>query len=163
MTGQAGRREADMPTTRRRRARGRTVALTSPRRFEFLIGPTRGRSAFPDDDTRRQAWADHRDEFLDRGPGKRGIYGSRPWAWWKFESPVPRNQGYQVIQLFEMGELEGRELESVLAEWRRVEVAARAFATSSSGDQVRAQWYWSLRESGRVPKTFEVWDAVSDA
>lgn len=42
---------------------------------------------FRDEDERREAWFAHREEILERWRP-----GSRPAAWWAFESPEPRER-----------------------------------------------------------------------
>ena len=109
-------------TTRRKSTRRRCYRqvkdLALPMFLELLIGPSRpslyapdGNTllpvsaepiAFPDDASRRAIWAEVREDFM----AKCARHDSRPWAWWHYESPEPRNEAeHQAEQLGRMGAL----------------------------------------------------------
>ena len=56
----------------------------------------------PDDETLREiklVWQQKRDEMLQRSSA-----GRRPWAWWQFDSPEPRDEGIpEADQLARLG------------------------------------------------------------
>jgi hypothetical protein len=64
-------------------------------KLELTIGPGR-EAAFDSDEERRLAWDLHRDELMVFG---NRIPGSRPWGWWRYESPEPLDDA--VIDLDE--------------------------------------------------------------
>jgi hypothetical protein len=70
----------------RRIPKARTTVLTTNQRSELEMGwnitPYLGPN-FRDDAHRREAWEQHREEFLAREPHP----GRRPWAFWRFEAP----------------------------------------------------------------------------
>ena len=84
-----------MPTNRRqRRYERRPPAEYSERTIEKLLS---GHDWYPmfdgpdlDDDELRKVWRQLRPELLDRHIKKKP--GTRPWAWWRWESTEPREQ-----------------------------------------------------------------------
>jgi hypothetical protein len=119
-----------MPTNRTRRTRGpRGVAqraLTLPEVVELVIGPHQDRPAFPDDGTRRAAWAGHRGELVAGSAA-----GMRPWAWWVYDKQM-RPPTHDAAVLWEAGELHDAELEIVQQLWRRSARVARMHAASAA-------------------------------
>jgi hypothetical protein len=71
-----------MPVSRRR-SRKRKGELTWVCHMELDLGPRgRDQSEFPSDEARKEAYFANRPRLLDDiGPG------SRPWAFWRYESP----------------------------------------------------------------------------
>lgn len=55
--------------------------------------------AFRDDAERKAIWQEVRDDLMTKTPA-----GRRPWAWWQYDSPEPRNEAEtQAEQLERMG------------------------------------------------------------
>jgi hypothetical protein len=71
--------------------------------------------AFVDDEERREAWATHREFFMNHCR-----YGARPAAWWDYEAPIehPADRNYGPAALWEAGLLEPREREECESSWR---------------------------------------------
>ena|SRR6266581_3906308 len=66
---------------RRQAAKARRGELTLDMEFELTLGPSHvSHSMWPSDEARRAAYFANRDQVMD-GPA-----GSRPWAWWEYES-----------------------------------------------------------------------------
>ena len=83
-----------MPTTRRRRSRGRIAPLADEARHYLFTGqpadwegcdPFVEFFVFPTRATQRTVWQTHRDELLPGWVSKSP--GTRPWAWWEFDAP----------------------------------------------------------------------------
>jgi hypothetical protein len=84
-----------MPTTRRRRQYERRVpAQQSERTVEKLQSGDDWHPMFDgpalSDDELRKVWRQLRSDLLDRHIKEKP--GTRPWAWWRFESTEPREQ-----------------------------------------------------------------------
>jgi hypothetical protein len=101
---------------RRQAAKTRRGELGGDAEQELVIGPGR-ESWFPSDEARRAAFFAHRDQVMSVGPA-----GSRPYAWWRYESglkgwptePYPSG-AEEAVWLRENGYLtvwEERELEA---------------------------------------------------
>jgi hypothetical protein len=56
--------------------------------FAFAHGWEKLPMAFPDEESARLAWEDHRETYLDEWA--REHPGTRPYAWWKFDAPEGR-------------------------------------------------------------------------
>ena len=114
-----------MPVRRRLRKRGTGGRLSDVQRLHLRRGDVFGLgSAFPDDDAEREAWAAHRNavlqEHIEQEPG------SRPYAWWRYSSPQPRDdQIHETSQLRELGLIGAAELEALKVQWRHWERIAR--------------------------------------
>ncbi len=114
-----------MPVRRRLRKRGTGGRLSDVQRLHLCRGDVFGLgSAFPDDDAEREAWAAHRNavlqEHIEQEPG------SRPYAWWRYSSPQPRDdQIHETSQLRELGLIGAAELEALKVQWRHWERIAR--------------------------------------
>jgi hypothetical protein len=52
--------------------------------LELLLGPKDLGSAFDTDESRLAAWRSHAAELTGMVAA-----GSRPWAWWQYDAPVP--------------------------------------------------------------------------
>ena len=114
-----------MPTNRRYRVRRRDAArLTISQFWDLILGPTATRPDqrpnFATKAETRAAWFDHRDELMtDHVPGR------RPWGWWKFEAPKPRDETMsQAAQLIALGVVGNQERREIEADWRRAEMRA---------------------------------------
>ena len=80
-----------MPRIRRKALKQRT-AYTSAHVFQLVVGHDFFRDAFGNDlDAMREAWPILRDRVMTRHAERqaRGGGSLRPWAWWKFECPIP--------------------------------------------------------------------------
>jgi hypothetical protein len=53
--------------------------------MELWLGPNHHGSVFTNNDTRRRAWDEHREQVMRWW----GTDGHRPQAWWKYDSPIP--------------------------------------------------------------------------
>jgi hypothetical protein len=101
----------EMPR-RRQAAKPRRGGLGGDQEMELQIGPGPD-SAFASDEARQAAYFANRDQVMD-GPA-----GSRPWAWWEYESGLdvmkrPSNSAEQEAWLRKHGFLtawEERELQ----------------------------------------------------
>jgi hypothetical protein len=92
----------------------RKVPLQCAQRWELILGPhgphTDKPPLFPSDAARRAAWVEHRDSLL------KGVNPTvRPWAWWEYESPEPRESD-EAAQLRRLGLLSANEL-ALLDRW----------------------------------------------
>ena len=58
--------------------------MTVEQYLEVLLGPKDQGSAFDTDESRLAAWRAHSAELRDMVAA-----GSRPWAWWQYDAPVP--------------------------------------------------------------------------
>ncbi len=89
-----------MPRSRRR-LRARVGELSVDQYDELAFGPHYDHlelvSDFADDEAREDAWFANREEILAEEPA-----GSRPWAWWQYESGLkdsfekPRPSGHEA-------------------------------------------------------------------
>ena len=80
-----------MPTTRKRRARGRRREVPAEVLSYFKDDPSAPSFLyFMTDAELRGAWNQAKDEILEEWV--REYPGSRPRAWWKYESPEPRRR-----------------------------------------------------------------------
>jgi hypothetical protein len=82
-----------MPTNRRRRLQSRRTDVHSERTELRLLGghDWEWMDGQPlSDDELRAAWDDLREELLARHIAEHP--GSRPWAWWQYDTPEPRRQ-----------------------------------------------------------------------
>jgi len=131
---------------RRRVEKRRTSELDDQQVFELILGPPAHGSAFASDDERRIAWELHRARFLDRTDNP----GRRPWGWWQYESPEPRDHGeHPTLQLMRMGCLPREERAALEAgEWRLYEAQAQSVG---GGDDAR---YWRHRDHHGIPKAY---------
>jgi hypothetical protein len=114
-------------TRRFRRDKARQAMELSPYRddeFDLEIGPHKD-PTWEEDERLRAVWFANREQLLSRGPA-----GTRPWAWWRYESGlkgyppvVETSDGFaqpshttQIVWLRDHGYLtvfEERELEAV--------------------------------------------------
>lgn len=99
-------------TARRELGRYRTWEdLSYQQFFELWIGHA-GESAFASPWEKKEAWRQVRDSMV---PGH--AEGQRPWAWWLFDSPEPRDRDVpQHIQLYRLGVLTPDEI-ATLNRW----------------------------------------------
>jgi hypothetical protein len=58
--------------------------MTLEQYLELLLGPKDLGSAFDTDESRLAGWRAHSAELADMVAA-----GSRPWAWWQYDAPVP--------------------------------------------------------------------------
>ena len=105
-----------MPTNRTPLQRPRRLSLSREQAESLQYGDLPGRPAFADDEERRAAWFAHRDRLL-----MHCSHGQRPAGWWDYECPVPRprDRDHAEAALFEAGLLAEREVEELVAQWRR--------------------------------------------
>lgn len=59
--------------------------LTLPERLELVLGPGGEQSLWETDFLRRKAWQLNRDKLMADINAL-----SRPWAWWRYDAPEPR-------------------------------------------------------------------------
>jgi hypothetical protein len=90
-------------------------ALSWEELLALTVGPKYD-SADPDGERWRPLWESHQQEVMTRfsGPGR------RPWAWWRFDAPEPRNDELtESYQLANLDELTDAEIKILTPEWRR--------------------------------------------
>jgi hypothetical protein len=83
--------------------------------MELWLGPNHHGSVFTNNDTRRRAWDEHREQVMRWW----GTDGRRPQAWWKYESPIPYpGYAWERSTLYEHGLLGVAEARVLVADWR---------------------------------------------
>jgi hypothetical protein len=92
-------------------------SITRLQEMELWLGAShRGGSAFVDDEHRRKAWFENRDRLMSYW----ACNGHRPFAWWKYESPVPwPGFGLAKSTLWSAGLLETSEARALEESWQR--------------------------------------------
>ena len=89
-----------------RRARGGPVAYKPSHVFQLLVGHDFFHDGFGSDtDSMREAWPVLRSATFElmETRNQKGVSRLRPWAWWQFESPEPRNESEtEAVQLARM-------------------------------------------------------------
>ena len=67
-------------------------------------------------------WHAHREEMLAQASA-----GTRPKAWWQYDSPKPRNfEMNEALQLYRLGVLTQAEIDALTPFWRQWEEKARS-------------------------------------
>jgi hypothetical protein len=126
-------------------------------RWDLVIGPDIRAPAFANEAERRDAWRLNLDDVMS------GINpGHRPDAWWRWESPEPRDRGLEeCLQLYRMGALCEDELAELTEMWRQEEEKARdvPFWTISPGHVLTGRdAYMARRAWAGIPE--ELFPAV---
>jgi hypothetical protein len=110
--------------------------LSPEQLWSLVLGEMERQPAFASKADRRAAWERHRDRLMaNYGPPRQR--GTRPQAWWDYDSPVERDHDmHEALQLYRMGELKGDELKAVLAHWAKEAEKARTigFQVQGPGD-----------------------------
>ena len=118
-----------MPRRRRVAKQRRGVTELSLEQFLNLL-TGHWHEFFSSDEERREAWEWHRESLLARDDP-----GSRPSAWWDYDSSEPRNEEeLEAAQLVRMGEIGEEELERAKKTWRLYEGQARGIASLHTDD-----------------------------
>jgi hypothetical protein len=101
-------------TTNRMPIRRGARRLSITEHMDLTIGSSPRRPVFASDAERRQVWMQHRDELIQQ------CTGTRPDAWWQYESPIPypKSRDYEEAALYEAGLLAADEVAPVMMRWR---------------------------------------------
>jgi hypothetical protein len=137
-----------MPT-KRRLPKARRGSLPFEYWLSLTIGDNPHKPAFSNERERRAHWEEFREQLLSRS-----VRGKRPWAWWQYDSPQPRDPGcHETLQLYRLGQLKGDELAAVMADWKEWAVKARRLhwqagpsggsgVTRSFGPSLETERHW---------------------
>jgi len=142
---------------RRRLVKGRRDRLTNGQRLELLTGHAwfacpgvPEEAGFGDDETaRRAAWEAYREQLLVESEAE-GQAGRRPWGWWRYDAPEPRDKHrHETLQLLALGEIGTAEREALKPTWLLYERQA---------SEVRKVYgeaaYWEQRRHYGIPDTW---------
>jgi hypothetical protein len=105
-----------MPTNRHYVRRPRRCELNGEQEMELWLGPSHNGTAFSSDEERLDAWLHHRPRLM----AWHAQNGRRPYAWWRYESPIPYpGDERRQSALFEAGLLEEKEARDLVTWWKR--------------------------------------------
>jgi hypothetical protein len=144
---------------RRRLVKGRLDRLTFEQETELLHGHTFFGEGFAKDDEagKRAAWNAHRDLLMAKWE-EYDRPGLRPWGWWQWDAPEPRDKKqHEALQLLRLGQIGTAELEELKANhWPLYERQARSAASATYFTPKESEAaYWAKRREYGIPDSWK--------